>query len=91
MLLHSLVENAFKHGASESLKNSTIDIVLKVDNGELTFNVGNSINKKALDRTEGIGLKNLKRQLELQYPEHVLDIFSKEDFFSVSMKIQLTT
>ncbi|WP_164674765.1 sensor histidine kinase [Flagellimonas maritima] len=90
MLLHSLIENAFKHGASESLKDSKIDIALTVNHKELIFNVSNTYDKNALNNTQGIGLKNLKRQLELQYPDHVLETSSKDGIYKVLMKIQLT-
>ncbi len=67
MILIPFVENAFKHGASQSTNNSFIDIELKVKEKELWLKVENSFEPNSDADSKGIGLKNLKRQLELSY------------------------
>ncbi len=67
MILIPFVENAFKHGASQSTDNSFINIFLKVRGKELWLKVENSFESQTDEELEGIGLKNLKRQLELSY------------------------
>nr|WP_299346446.1 histidine kinase [Allomuricauda sp.] len=89
MLLHALVENAFKHGASESTKDSSIDICLALEDGLLTFQVENTFDEKTSYKSTGIGLKNLKRQLELEYPNHSLEIESSAGIHNVILKIQI--
>jgi len=75
MLLIPLVENAIKHGDK---KNGVpaVTINLKVDDN-IEFFIINSIapSENNKDKTGGIGLVNLKRRLELLYPDNYrLDI-----------------
>ena len=71
MLFVSLVENAFKHGVSPIHK-SFIHIVFDIlDDNKLTCSIQNSYfpkNDSDLAGT-GIGLENLKRRLEILYPD----------------------
>lgn len=90
LLLLPLVENAFKHGVSESRKASTINIELKVENGHLLFKVENSLEEKETpkEETTGVGLRNLRRQLALLYPDqHRLAIEAGKDLFQVVLRI----
>jgi LytS/YehU family sensor histidine kinase len=67
----SLIENAFKHGVSGN-KNSFIDIQLKENpNGIVEFICKNSYFPKSdTDKSgSGIGLNQVKRRLELLYPD----------------------
>ena len=68
LLLIPLVENAFKHGASETRNKPFVDIHLSIRNRNLIFIVKNSaepLSEEARGK-ENIGLSNLRRQL-LQY------------------------
>ncbi len=70
LIFISLVENAFKHGVSPS-KPSFIILSLKVDDdGSIHFTVSNSnFPKSRNDKAgSGIGLQQVKRRLELDYP-----------------------
>jgi sensor histidine kinase YesM len=93
LILLPFVENAFKHGASGNTENPTIDIQLNVENEFLTFKVYN--NKPAIQNVKeaihgGIGIKNLKRQLELNYPnQYSLDLKETETDYSVHLTLQL--
>lgn len=69
LTLIPFVENAFKHGAGQSTKESFIEISLKVKNRELNLTVLNSFETLLEPEPDGIGLKNLHRQLELCYDE----------------------
>lgn len=66
-----LVENAFKHGVENLRENAYIKINLTSLGNKLNFTIRNnydsSINPENID---GIGLKNLRRRLELIYPDH---------------------
>jgi sensor histidine kinase YesM len=89
LLLLPFVENAFKHGASESRGETWVRIILNIKNGILDFRVENPKDAGNVDITEGIGLKNVKRQLELIYPNHELSLKNQEDRFIVDLKITL--
>ena len=91
LILLPFIENSFKHGASKDRTNPLIRIELVIDPGFLTLKVINTIPS---DKTEddsvarGIGLKNVKRRLELIYPgEHDLKIIPGEKQFEVRLKI----
>jgi sensor histidine kinase YesM len=91
MLLIPFVENAFKHGVG-FIENPTIEIELKDSAKELTFHVANKkgavINEKK-DESSGIGLANVKRRLELLYPNnHSLIVKESDDTFEITLTIQ---
>ncbi len=73
LLLIPLVENAFKHGVSK-LEPGTICIRLQVDEKQLLFSVENPDHAqiKSGNEESGIGLANLRKRLQLLYPEHEL-------------------
>jgi two-component system, LytTR family, sensor kinase len=90
MLLIPFVENAFKHGVG-MIVNPTIDINLNTENNRLIFEVKNKVNrqfKEVKDGASGIGLNNVKRRLELLYPDnHQLTIKEEDDFYLVRLVI----
>lgn len=93
LLLIPLVENAFKHGVSETRDFPFIDIQLSLNKQQLTFSVLNStethLNESGIK--ENIGLTNLRRQLELLYTDYHLAIEQKEVTFTAELKINLTS
>ena len=66
LLLLPFVENAFKHGASETRGDTWVSIFLQVKNDRLQLRVENPKALSNWEIVEGIGLKNVKRQLELR-------------------------
>ncbi|MEM0931002.1 MAG: histidine kinase [Bacteroidota bacterium] len=91
LLLLPLVENAFKHGVSENIGNQEISIWLKLtDAGQLFFRVINSLDKNRTSNTKGIGLQNLRRQLELQYKMFSLEVLPSSKDFSVELVLDLS-
>jgi sensor histidine kinase YesM len=93
MLLIPFVENAFKHGVS-CVDEAVISISMDIGKDHLHFNVENRIFKNAnadLPSEPGIGLKNVRRRLELLYPDkHVLSISEEGTSFRVDLTIRLT-
>ncbi|MEL7123582.1 MAG: sensor histidine kinase [Bacteroidota bacterium] len=92
MVLIPFVENAFKHSKIEDTKNSWLQIGLQAKAKILSFNISNSIPKNNFkkDGTGGIGLVNVKRRLELQYPnKHLLSIDKTASVFHVTLKLEL--
>jgi two-component system, LytTR family, sensor kinase len=92
MLLIPFVENAFKHGTG-LVPQARIEIGLKLENGQLNFCVRNRYNETTeweKDKTSGIGLTNVKRRLNLLYPNsHSLQIIKEDGWFSVLLKLNL--
>ncbi len=90
LILMPLVENAFKHVSGIS---PFIAIKVVSDENVLRLVVTNSIGKtlnKGLPSTGGIGLENLKRRLQLLYPDlHELILNKKEEVFGANLKIQI--
>lgn len=90
LILLPFVENAFKHGASESRFNSYIHIDLKVEQASLYFTCANSKAEELVKSdSEKIGLGNIRRQLELLYPDHLLEISDTNAEFKVLLKLNL--
>ena len=81
LLLLPFVENAFKHGASESRGNTWVRIFLLLKNGALSFSGRKCQRSVGGMAAEGIGLKNVKRQLELLYPGYGLELDDRGDRF----------
>jgi two-component system, LytTR family, sensor kinase len=93
LLLMPLVENAFKHGASETRDHPFVDINLSIEQQKLFFQVNNST-EKHLDNTaikENIGLSNLRRQLELLYQEYELSVKQEDVVFTATLNINLSS
>lgn len=95
MILLPFIENAFKHGVSNQIENPYVQISFKIDGNLLKLKVINSKNKIAVlseDYSKGIGLKNVKKRLELLYPEkYKLKIDSTETEFSINLELELET
>ncbi len=70
LLFISLIENAFKHGTSAH-KESFIKIDMGMDGNDIVFSCENTLfEKKTEDYSgSGIGLENMKRRLDLLYPD----------------------
>jgi two-component system LytT family sensor kinase len=93
LLLIPLVENAFKHGASETRNQPFVDIHLSVKMRQLAFFVKNST-EEFPDETavkENIGLSNLRRQLELLYSDYDLSVHQSGSVFTATLKINLAS
>lgn len=90
LLLLPFVENAFKHGASESRFASYIHIETKTQDSILKFSVKNTKENNDRECTgPTIGLNNVKRQLELLYKEYDLQVLSETSTFIVLLTINL--
>jgi two-component system, LytTR family, sensor kinase len=90
MMLLSFVENAFKHG-KKRVSNPGIVIRVAATEKQLVFSVVNHIIENPAIETHGhsgIGLKNIKRRLELLYPDsHDLTIVTRDNMYTVNLNI----
>lgn len=84
MLLLPFIENSFKHGTTES-GFLNINIELITDENSITFKIENTSTKQTVLKN-GIGLKNIKKRLEMLYKDlHELKISNEETKFRVEL------
>jgi two-component system LytT family sensor kinase len=94
MLFLPFVENAFKHGVSDTLP-STIEVRITQDGNQVKLHVQNSIYKKQgadLEDNKGIGLANTIRRLDLLYPgKHILEVDNnlETNVYTVNLTLSL--
>ena len=93
LLLLPLVENAFKHGVSETRFHPFVDVHLSMNRQQLNFIVKNSTEENFNDIgiKENIGLSNLRRQLELLYKDFELSVKREGSVFMANLRIRLTS
>lgn len=96
MLLIPFVENSFKHGLGKDRAKGFVKVILTAEDQELNFKLINSKPKngqelsKQAGYTGGIGLKNVKKRLNLLYPNsHDLQLGEENNEFKVSLKLKL--
>lgn len=94
LLLINFLENAFKHGTKTSFGKSWIKLDIDVQDKCIHFKLQNSkplstIGQAISDYHGGIGLKNVKRRLEILYPDkHTLSMNSLKDRFEIDLTIK---
>ncbi|BDS10139.1 sensor histidine kinase [Aureispira anguillae] len=93
LLFITFLENSFKHGLSQSITQGFVECLLYIEDNTIDFTIQNS---KTTEKDEryfqgGIGLTNVKRRLELIYPDkYKLDIHETDDIYLVNLKINLS-
>ncbi|WP_333820559.1 sensor histidine kinase [Ohtaekwangia sp.] len=92
LILLPFVENCFKHGASEALQQSWVKVSIDAQPHVTLIKVeNNKTNGNGHARKEGIGIQNVKRRLDLLYPEqYELKIMNGEETFLVVLTINQT-
>lgn len=90
LLFLPLVENCFKHAARKENEASEILILMTVDT-DLVFKIRNPIRERGKNhKNGGIGLENLKKRLELIYPQkHQLMINETDNHFEVELRLMI--
>jgi len=93
LLLLTFVENAFKHGVSQELDKATINILIKTNNNSIDFYVQNTKPKQETNNeiksTNGIGIKNVEKQLKLLYDnDYNLKLENAQSFFKVNLNLE---
>jgi LytS/YehU family sensor histidine kinase len=91
LLLIPFVENAFKHISHKTGEKNFVNLDISRSNGHFSFTVENSKdNERNTEEPGGIGLNNVKRRLELLYPEkHELVIDNEKDSYKVNLKLKI--
>ncbi|MDO8369098.1 MAG: histidine kinase [Saprospiraceae bacterium] len=94
MLMIPFVENAFKHGVG-LVQSPEIEIRVKMTEKQLSFVARNKITADAAedkDSYSGIGLQNVRRRLELLYPNaHKMETGEKDGWFEARLSIDFQT
>lgn len=91
LLLVPFVENAFKHGIGTKGE-GYVHLDFRREAGNLHFRIENPVLEKgeSLRKHSGIGLENVKKRLQLLYPDrHRLDISTSDGNFRVELSIRL--
>lgn len=89
LLLMPLVENAFKH-VSHFPDDNRIVIRLQRESAALRIEVTNTYEDRPAAPVGGIGLTNLARRLELQYPDrHTLALERRQNIHTATLTLQL--
>ncbi len=88
------LENSFKHGLDNQIKSGFVHIDMHVTKTEVQLAIKNSKPPNIIDykarKAGGIGLKNVKRRLEIIYPKkHELHIEDKPNTFKILLNLQL--
>lgn len=93
LILLPFVENAFKHGVSHFPGTAFVTINAKINDKNLTFTAVNSriaIKPKEQNYSNGIGLINVRKRLELLYSgKYILRVEELVESFSVNLILEL--
>ncbi|MDN5286947.1 MAG: sensor histidine kinase [Mucilaginibacter sp.] len=91
-ILMTFVENAFKHVSKHTGNSNWISIKLVLDQQQLDLFIANSTSPEIVNDVlnyGGIGLKNVKRRLDLIYPEQY-DLDIQDSAYKFEVRLQLT-
>ena len=91
LLFTPFLENAFKYVSNEDDgQKNQIDISFRLKEGQLHFEVENTVDATKPASKGGIGIANVKKRLALLYPnKHHLDIFEKDQRYIVRLNLRL--
>lgn len=91
LLLIVFVENAFKH--AKFVQPAAVDIYIKIilEDDLLCMTVRNNYSQRRQSSANGLGLHNVKRRLEVLYPngQHQMTITRDEVFYTVVLRLRL--
>jgi sensor histidine kinase YesM len=88
LLFIILLENAFKHGVENLRKDAYVYVHISTERNNIQFSVENNFDKSEVPEKPGIGLKNLKRRLELGYlNKHSLSFTSTNEIYKAELTI----
>lgn len=89
MLLVSFVENAFKHGVVNDPQ-QPVQIDIELTKSTVDFRLYNAKSHQQKDHTGGIGLVNVRRRLDLLYPQrHTLHVTDTPDDYRITLHLDL--
>lgn len=90
LLFIILLENSFKHGVENLRENAYVYINLNANSSIIVFEIENNFDANEISDPKGIGIKNLKRRLELVYPKkHILKSTSNNSVYKAKLQLKL--
>jgi len=90
LLFIILLENAFKHGVENLREHAFVHLKMSANEKQVVFEIKNNFDPKETPTAPGIGIKNLKRRLELVYPKkHTLVLESNTDIYTAKLTLEL--
>ena len=90
LVLMSFVENAFKHGKLNESENPLIIHLTAVQGDYIRFFVKNKISLLGKERSNEIGLENVKKRLQSNYPnKHTLNITNQNQLYSSELIVKI--
>lgn len=90
LLFIILLENAFKHGIEKLRDDAYIRMNIIANDRLLNFSIENNFDARELLKEPGIGLKNLKRRLELVYPKkHYLTLSDSNGVYKAQLSLKI--
>lgn len=88
LLFIILLENSFKHGVEKLKEGAYIRLNMIANKQILNFSIENNYDTEGSEE-QGIGLKNLKRRLELMYPKkHFLSSSNEDGVYKAHLSIK---
>lgn len=88
LLFIILLENAFKHGVEKKTSDAYVHLSLTSADGRIDFTVENNFDEAEIGAVSGIGLENLRRRLELTYPDqYELNFKVKDNTYFAALSI----
>jgi LytS/YehU family sensor histidine kinase len=95
LILIPFIENSFKHGINNQITQGYVNLELNVHENDIQMVLENSkshsLPKIAEKRSGGIGLVNVKRRMEILYPNrHQLDIIESPNTYKIDLNLDLT-
>ncbi|WP_343524158.1 histidine kinase [Pedobacter sp.] len=90
LLLIVFIENAFKHGIEPAEDAASLKLSLISDRDAFIFTCENSFDPEEIQESRGIGINNLKKRLELLYPNrYTLHISAIGNIFKAELKLRI--
>ncbi|AMR32828.1 hypothetical protein A0256_16085 [Mucilaginibacter sp. PAMC 26640] len=90
LLFLPLIENSFKHSLQKNLAEKWVKLVLAMDEDELIFQTANPVAEADHQPAGGIGIRNVRKRLELLYPgRYQLTLHEADKIFTVTLTIHL--
>jgi len=92
LLLVNFIENAFKHGINANINYSWVNVTLIESKNLVTFTtINNKPEHSAVSNYEtGVGLKNVRRRLELEYPgRYDLSIRETAEIYEIKLTLKI--
>jgi sensor histidine kinase YesM len=95
LILIPFIENSFKHGINNQVSQGFVNLSMHIEENDLVMMVENSkshsLPKIAEKRSGGIGLINVKRRMNILYPEkHHLEIKESPNTYLVELNLNLS-